>query len=304
MIDISDFLFFVQIADHGGFTAAGKALEVPKATLSHRIMKLEERLSVRLLNRTSRHVSLTAAGKDFYSHAVEVLRNAEMAEAVVRQRLLEPCGVVRVTAGIATMHFALNEIIASFLVKFPKVDVIAHVSDDAVDIVKENFDVAIRAHANQLPDSNLVQRTLATQDFHLFAGATYIAAHGEFATPEDLRGHAALLMMREAGPAVWRLQHLGQAHEDVLVELTPRLMTDDVSGLQQAAIAGLGIVALPPYTCREAMRSGALRLVLPDWGLGKGTLTALIPSRQGMLPSVRAFLDHISVEIPKLTAWK
>ena len=303
MKDFNDFLLFVHIVDRGGFTAASRALEIPKSTLSHRIMKLESDLGVRLLNRSSRHVGVTEAGRDFYQHAVEVVREAEMAETVVRQRLSEPCGVVRVTAGIATMHFALNDIIADFLTKFPKVNVCAQASDVSVDIVKENFDVAIRGHSNPLPDSNLIQRTLVTQNFHLFAGEHYLAEHGELAAPEQLADHPGLFMMREAVPSTWKLRHLKHEHPDVVVDFAPRLMTDDVSGLLKAAIAGLGIVALPPYVCRDAMRSGALRLILPDWAAGTGIMTALMPCRQGMLPSVRAFLDHVSVEMPKLTAW-
>jgi DNA-binding transcriptional LysR family regulator len=303
MIDLNDFRFFVHIVDRGGFTAASVALDVPKSTLSHRIMKLEEDLGVRLLNRSSRHVGATEAGRDFYHHAVEVLRKAEMAETVVRRRLSEPSGVVRITAGIATMRFALNEIITDFLVKFPKVDVIAQATDVAVDIIRENYDVAIRGHSNPLPDSNLVQRTLMTQNFHLFAGIEYLAEHGEPQTPQDLTKHAALFMMRERVPSTWRLRHLSDDHDDVILDLEPRLMTDDVSGLQSAAIAGLGIVALPRYMCRDAVRRGALRLILPDWSAGTGVMTALVPYRQGMLPSVRCFLDHLGTEVPKLAIW-
>lgn len=303
MLDLNDFRFFVHIVERGGFTAASRGLDVPKSTLSHRITKLERDLGVRLLNRTPRCVGVTEAGRDFYDQAVMVLRGAEMAETVVRQRLSEPCGTVRVTAAIATMHYALNDIIADFLRRFPKVDVVAQTSDAMVDIVKEGFDVAIRGHSKPLPDSNLVQRTIITQNFHLFAGKTYIAERGEPSSPEELSDHPALFMMREAVPAVWRLRHIHGSRDDVVVGLTPRLMTDDVCGLQKAAVAGLGIVALPRYLCREAVRSGTLRVILPEWIAGTGTMTALTPYRQGLLPSVRAFLDHISAEVPKLTIW-
>lgn len=302
MLDLNDFRFFVRIVDHGGFTAASRALEVPKSTLSHRIMKLETDLGVRLLNRTSRHVGVTEAGQDFYEHAVSVLREAEMAETVVRQRLSEPCGTVRVTASVSTMHFALNDMITDFLKKFPKVDVVAHATDSFVDIVKENYDVAIRGHTEPLQDSNLVQRTLVNLHFHVFAGTEYLAERGEPERPEDLRDHATIFMLREAVPFTLRLQHL-QSGDEVLVPLTPRMVTDDVSGLQKAAIAGLGIVALPSYVCREAVREGRLRRILHNWSAGSGSKTALMPYRQGMLPSVRAFIDHLSVEMPKLATW-
>jgi DNA-binding transcriptional LysR family regulator len=303
MLDLNDFLYFVHIVDRGGFTPASRALGVPKSTLSHRIMQLESDLGVRLLNRTSRHVGLTNAGRDFYEHAAASLREAEMAETVVRQRLAEPCGVVRVTAALSIMHYALSDIIVDFLRCHPRIDVIANATDVNVDIVRENFDVAVRGHSGPLPDSGLIQRTLTTMNFHLYAGAAYLSEHGEPETPDDLERHAGLFMMRTAVPANWHLRHVRGGHDEVMVPLQPRLASDDVSALQKAAVAGLGIVALPTYVCREAVRSGALKLVLPDWAAGSGSMTALVPSRQGMLPSVRAFLDHLSVEVPKLASW-
>jgi len=110
MVDLNDFLYFVKIVDCGGFTAASRAVGVPKSTLSQRMMKLEAGLEVRLLTRSSRHVGMTEAGGDFYRHAVAVLREADMAQTSVRQRLAEPSGLVRCTAGVATMHFGLSDI--------------------------------------------------------------------------------------------------------------------------------------------------------------------------------------------------
>lgn len=300
MVDLNDFLFFVKIVDCGGFTAASRSLGVPKSTLSQRMMKLEAHLEVRLLTRSSRHVGVSEVGKDFYRHAVAVLREADMAQSAVRQRLSEPSGMVRCTAGIATMHFGLSDIIASFLVKHPKVDLVAHSTDRFVDIIKENFDIALRGHSDPLPDSDLVQRTLATTHIMLFAGANYLAEHGEPGEPGDLSKHSAVSMMRESAPGTWRLQHARQEHEDVVVTLHPRLVSEDVWTLQRAACQGIGIVALPPYVCREAVLSGLLKRVLPDWCLGPAMMTALLPHRQGMLPSVRAFLDHLGEEVPKI----
>ncbi|MFS2111651.1 LysR substrate-binding domain-containing protein [Sphingomonas sp. Sphisp140] len=299
MLDLNDFYYFVQVVDRGGFTAAGRTLRVPKSTLSHRIQQLERDLGVRLLNRTSRRFGMTDAGGDFYHHAVAMLREAEQAEMTIRGRLTEPTGTVRCTAGSATMQFALSDIIADFLVQYPKVNVVAHAADRTVDIVGENFDLAVRAHSDPLPDSNLVQRTLAPAPWYLFAGADYLKARGAPRTPQDLQEHPSLFMMRTGVQPLWRLRHARQQRDEIVMPLTPRLLGDDMVGLQRAAIKGLGVVALPGYICREAVRSGALERVLPDWIAGDSTLTALIPYRQGLLPSVRAFLDHLTAEFPK-----
>jgi DNA-binding transcriptional LysR family regulator len=300
VLDLNDFYYFVHVVDRGGFTAAGRTLQVPKSTLSHRIQQLECRLGVRLLNRTSRRFAMTDAGEDFYRHAVAMLREAELAETSIRGRLSEPTGRVRCTAGLALMQFALSDIIADFLAQHPKVNMVAHATDRMVDIVGENYDIAVRAHSDPLPDSNLVQRTLAPAPWCLFAGSAYLDANGTPQTPQDLESHPSLFMMRTGFAPIWRLRRTGQGGDEIVMPLTPRLVGDDMIGLQQAAIKGLGVVALPGYISSPAVRSGALRRVLPDWHAGDSTITALIPYRQGLLPSVRAFLDHLATEIPKV----
>src|SRR6202043_239661 len=241
VLDLNDFFYFVQVVDRGGFTAAGRTLRLPKSTLSHRIQQLENELGARLLNRTSRQLGMTDAGEEFYRHAVMMLREAELAETAIRHRLNEPTGTVRCTAAMATMQFAMRDIVPEFLLRYPKVDVVAHATDQNVDIVGENYDIAIRAHSDPLPDSTLVQRTLTPAPWLLFAGSAYLDAHEEPQTPKDLQKHASLFMMRTGVAPVWRLRHASKAKADVVIRLTPRLLSDDMIGLKQAAIAGLGI---------------------------------------------------------------
>jgi DNA-binding transcriptional LysR family regulator len=299
VLDLNDFLYFVQVVDRGGFTAAGRTLRIPKSTLSHRIQQLETNLGVRLLNRTSRRFGMTDAGGEFYRHAVLMLREAELAETAIRHRLSEPAGTVRCTAAIATMQFAMRDIVAEFLDRYPKVNVVAHATDQYVDIVGENYDVAIRAHSDPLPNSTLVQRALTPAPWFLFAGAAYLDAEGPLDTPRELAKHPSLFMMRTGVKPIWRLRRSTRRGEEVALSLTPRLLIDDMLSLKQAAIAGLGVVALPGYVCRDDVKSGALRRVLPDWIAGDSTLTALIPYRQGLLPSVRAFIEHLAAEFPQ-----
>ncbi len=299
MLDLNDFFYFVQVVDRRGFSAASRKLRISKSTLSHRMQELEASLGVRLLNRTSRHFGMTEAGSDFYRHAVSMLQQAEQAETAMRQRLAEPVGTVRFTAAVATAQFAMREMVADFLIRYPKVNVVGHATDQPVDVVGENFDVAIRAHSLPLPDSTLVQRPLAPAPWFLFAGSAYVDAHGSPETPQDLAKHPSLFMMRTGVAPAWRLRHSRDPTPEVVVHLTPRLLSDDMVGLKQAAIAGLGIVALPAYVCRDEVRSGALQRVLPTWLAGDSLLTALIPYRQGLLPCVRAFIDHLAAEFPK-----
>ncbi len=299
VLDLNDFFYFVQVVDRSGFTAAGRMLRIPKSTLSHRIQRLETELGVRLLNRSSRRFAMTDAGAEFYRHAVAMLRDAELAESAIRHRLTEPIGTVRCTAAVATIQFAIRDMLANFLVRHPKVNVVAHATNRNVDIVGENYDIAIRAHSEPLPDSTLVQRALAPAPWLLFAGSAYLDAQAAPQTPADLRDRPSLFMMRTGVAPVWRLRRSSGAKDEVVVPLRPRLLCDDMIALKQAAIAGLGIVALPGYVCRDEVRSGVLRRVLPAWFAGDSTLTALIPYRRGLLPSVRAFVEHLAAELPK-----
>ena len=300
MLDLNDYFYFVQVVDRGGFTAAGRTLGIPKSTLSYRLQQLETELGVRLLNRTSRQFGMTDAGSEFYRYAAAMLQEAEQAETAIRQRVREPIGAVRVTAAMATMQFALHEIIGDFLAQYPKVNVVAHATDRYVDIVADNYDVAIRGHSEPLPNSTLIQRTLAPAPWFLFAGTAYLEANRPPERPQDLHKHPSLFVMRSGVVPEWRLRHSGRGRDEVVVPLTPRLLSDDMIGLKQAAIAGLGIVALPGYVCREEVRSGLLRRVLPAWSAGGSTLTALMPYRRGRLPAVRAFIDHLVSEFPKV----
>ncbi|HEY4885005.1 MAG TPA: LysR substrate-binding domain-containing protein [Myxococcales bacterium] len=297
MLDLNDFRYFVRIVKGGSLTAASRSLKVPKSTVSHRLQQLEASLGVRLLNRTSRSLSMTDAGELFYRHAVATLERADLAESAVRERLIEPCGTIRFTTAVATSLFAMRPILPEFIRHHPKVSVVQHTSDDQIDIVGESYDLAVRAHTGPISDSTLVQRTLAPAPWFVFAAPDYLVRRGVPLVPEDLAGHDALIMSGRGRPT-WRLKH--PIRGEVVVPANPRLAGNDILMLKQAAQDGLGIVALPGYICREDVKSGTLERILPDWLAREASITAVMPFRSGMLPSVRAFVDFLVEEIPKL----
>jgi DNA-binding transcriptional LysR family regulator len=229
-----------------------------------------------------------------------MLERADLAESAVRERLAEPSGTLRFTTAVATSLFAMRHIIPDFIHRYPKISVIQHISDDQVDIAGGSFDLALRSHSGPLSDSTVVQRTLAPAPWYLFAGPGYLGRHGLPLVPEDLAGHETLIMSRPNKPLAWTLRHA--VHGEVVVPLKPRLAGNDIVTLKQAAQDGLGVVALPGYVCREDVRSGSLQRILPAWLAGEASITAIIPNRHGMPPSVRAFLDFLVERIPKVVA--
>jgi DNA-binding transcriptional LysR family regulator len=301
MLDLNDFLYFVQVVERRGFTAAGRALGMPKSTLSYRMKKLEAELGVRLLNRTSRHFAPTQAGEEFYRQAVTMVKAANEAESLVRQRVKEAVGVVRFTAAIGTAQFALREILMSFIQEYPKIQLVEYVTSRQIDLLTENYDVAIRAHPGALPDSTLVSRTLAAAPWILVAGPGSLEQAGSPKTPQDLKHFPSLFLSRANTTPAWRLQSQAKSQRresEVTVPLTPRMVSNDLSTLKQAAINGMGIAALPAYVCKSELRSRQLTRILPGWLAGESTFTALTPHRHGLLPAVRIFVDYLARHLP------
>jgi DNA-binding transcriptional LysR family regulator len=305
VLNLNDFFYFVRVVERGGFTAAGRSLGMPKSTLSYRIQRLESELGVRLLNRTSRHFAPTQAGEEFYKHALSIVRASEEAEALVRQRVNVPSGVVRFTAAIGTAQFALREILMNFMRDHPRINIVEHVTSRQVDLLAENIDVAIRAHSGALPDSTLVRRTLATAPWILVAGTGALKKKRLPQAPPDLEQFPCLAVWKSNVTPAWRLRAQSRApgvRSEVILPLTPRLISDDMSTLKRAAAAGLGIVALPAYICKNELRSGELTRILPGWLADESTFTALLPHRRGLLPAVRSFVDYLAHHLAEYVA--
>src|ERR1700750_2760042 len=207
MLDLNDVRFFVQVVDRGGFTAAARVLMVPTSTLSHRIQQLEASLGVALLVRTSRKVTTTDAGREFYRHAIDMLERANEAEQAMKQRLTEPAGSLRYTAALTIAQVAMPALVNSFLDKYPKVTLIQHCSDANMDIVADGFDMAIRGHSGPLPDSSLMQRPLAQVPWYLYASPDFLARHGTPDAPDQLARYPSLFMLRDTVVPCWHLRH-------------------------------------------------------------------------------------------------
>ena len=304
MLNLNDFFYFVQVVERGGFTAAGRTLDMPKSTLSYRMQQLESELGVRLLNRTSRHFAPTQAGEEFYKHALSMVRAAEEAEALVRQRVKVPSGVIRFTAAIGTAQFALREILMKFMQDYPRINLVEQVTSRQVDLLAENIDLAIRAHSGALPDSTLVHRTLATAPWILVAG-TEALKRKRPQEPQDLEQYPSLAVWRANIAPAWRLRARPRtpvSRSEVTLPLTPRLLSNDMSTLKRAAAEGMGIVALPAYICKNELRSGELTRVLPGWIADESTFSALLPHRRGLLPAIRTFVDYLASHLPKYVA--
>ncbi|HET9835637.1 MAG TPA: LysR substrate-binding domain-containing protein [Rhodanobacteraceae bacterium] len=289
--DLNDLYLFAAVVEHGGFSAAGRALNVPKSRLSKRVSQLEERLGVRLLQRTSRRFAVTEAGERFYRHVESMIGEARAAFEDLESMRGEPCGVVRMSCPISLAQSLLAPLLPEFLERHPRVRLILLANNRRVDVIGEGFDVAVRVRDKLDTDAQLVARSFGANRVVLVASPQFLAEHGEPKSPADLAALPVLSMFEQEGDQAWELFDRNCAAQRVQVK--PRLVCGEFRVLIEAALAGSGIAWLPESACVEELRSGRLQQVLPEWGLPQGILHIVYPSRRGMLPAVRALVDFL-----------
>jgi DNA-binding transcriptional LysR family regulator len=300
--DLNDLYFFAAVVEHAGFSAAGRALGVPKSRLSKRVAQLEDRLGVRLLQRTTRRFVVTEVGERFYAHCRAVLEEAQAAQDAVDELRAEPRGVVRLSCPISLAQTVLAWLLPEFLAQYPKMQVRLLSSDRRVDVIGEGYDLAIRVRSKLDTDANLVIRSFGHARTALVASPFLLKTYGRPTVPSELAKLPALSMREHEGAQVWEL--IDAQGAQVNVEVQARLITGDFAVLLESARAGLGVALLPEFVCAPAISAGELEVVLPDWSVPEGTMHFVYPSRRGMLPGVRALVDFLAERLPGTTLHK
>lgn len=298
MLNLDDVYYFVQAVDHKGISSAARALGMAKSSLSRRIHGLESALGARLIQRSSRGFVMTEVGAAFYRHAIAMLDEAEAAEHVVRQQLAEPSGTIRFSCSVATAQLLLANLIPRFMAEYTSVNIVQHASNRQIDLLHEGFDLCLRGHFDPLPDSALVQRPLAQVQWGLFAGPGYLRRKGVPDDPSALEAHDGLALGGFPSSHTWQLRSMTSPGQVEAVQFLVRLQSDDMATLKSAACQDMGIVALPSYVGRDEVARQELVRVLPGWSAGISTISLLMPSRRGVLPSIRAFVEFLAEHLP------
>lgn len=280
----------VAVVETGSFVRAAERLSSSTSTVSRQIAELEQHLGARLLNRTTRKLSLTEGGQAFYERAVQVLADLEEAEAVAGSSAATPRGRLRLTCSFAMGVQRIAPAVASFTARYPEVSFEISVSDRITDLVEEGFDLAIRI--GRVGSDQLVARRLGTMRLFVCAAPAYLRARGTPRTPADLAAHPALMYANSPNPRVWTLVgRQGEVHE---VRVSGPLLSNSGDLSVAAAIAGLGLIFEPDFMVRPALDSGQLVRVLPDYESAPGEIWAVYPSRRHLSAKVRLFVDHIA----------
>lgn len=297
LTDLDDFYCFALVVEHAGFSAAERATDIPKSKLSRRVYNLEENLGVRLIQRSSRHFAVTDIGMNIYRHAQVMMNAAQSAHELVDHLSEQPRGVIKVSLPVTIAQNEIAKILPLFLKSYPEIKVQLIVSNRRVDIINEGIDIALRVRANLDDDPNLVLRKFENIEQHLFASQAYLNEFGMLNKPEDLSEHRILSMADE------HLDQLMVLHNDQNIQkkikVNPVVMGSDLMMLAQMISQNCGISLLPDSIVNDYIKSGELVRVLPEWKAPHGIFHAVYPSRRGVLPAVRVFIDYLVEHLSK-----
>ena len=290
---------FAKVVEASGFTTASASLGISTSMVSQHVKQLEERLGARLLNRTTRTMSLTEVGRAYYDRCKRLLSDLEEAEAAAGKMQVAPRGELRVNATPVFGVLHLAPAVADFTTRFPSISVEMMLSDRIVDLVDEGFDVAVRVEP--LPGSSLVTRRIASCRMVICGAPAYLKKHGVPRTPADLADHNCLTF---TGASYMRAWHLGASKAESLeVPLKGNLRSNNAAVLLWAALEGQGLVSMPSYMVGDALESGRLRAVLNDYAAAPLTIRAVYPHGRHLSAKVRTFVDFLAARFGRDAPW-
>jgi DNA-binding transcriptional LysR family regulator len=290
--DLNELFVFATVVKAGTFTGAARALGMPKSTVSRKVSELEEWFHVCLLQRTTRRLRLTDVGQAYFEHAARVVAEVEEAERAVSQLQEGPRGRLKLTT---PLHFpAMSPVVASFLVRYPDVQVDMVCTDRVVNLVDEGFDVAIRA--GSVSGASLIVRQIGHIKSVLVATPRFLKEHGTPKVPADLAAMDCVLFAPVAPRSTWTLQRAGRGTTTVIVKA--RLAVNDPALVYESVLASLGVASVEAFRCADDVDAGRLKIVLPAWAPPAASIHAVAPSARNLSPKVRAFLDHLREHPP------
>jgi len=287
-----DLQCFAKVAELRSLTKAAAQLGLAKSSVSRNLDRLEAELGVTLFQRAGRQVSLTSNGSAFYSHAKRILGDVDEAQSAVSHLRSAPKGHVRIAAPVSSGQLLLAPLMLEFLQRYPDIAVTLELTSRVLDPLEGQVDVVI--HVGALVNMRLVARKIGEFPIWLYASPDYLERHGTPRSIEDLASHQALDLFE--GPHVWEL--IGP-EGNASIGITPRFAANDLSTLARAAVSGLGLVWLPPFTCMDEVENGRLVRVLPEWTRGVREIHALFATPRTLSSRVRTLIDFLIERFPR-----
>jgi DNA-binding transcriptional LysR family regulator len=291
MRDLNDIQYFVAVVEHLGFSAAARALNLPKSSVSRRISALETRMGVRLLERSTRSLRLTEVGAAFYERCRAVLGEIDAAERAVAVTRAEPVGLVRMSCPTGLAQFVLAKILPEFLARYPKVRLQILATNRSIDLVGDNVDIAIRARL-ELADEASTMRMLYKSELIFVASPAFAASSAAKLRVETLAALPFFSFLEEAARPKWTLNGPNGVTKELIFD--PVLRTGDPNILLRATAAGHGIALLPSEVVEDEIREKRLVRILPDWHSNNITIHLVFATHRGIIPAVRVLIDYLA----------
>ena len=302
MRDLNDLSFFTAVVSHRGFSAAARALGLPKSRLSRRVAALETDLGVRLLERSTRRLNVTQVGEDIYEHARAALSEAGAIEEIAERMKGEPTGLVRVTCPIGVDRLIAAKL-PELLLRYPQLRLQVIVTNRRVDLIEDGVDVAIRGGQPTHADDEFQMKVVGPAGAILVASPGFLQAHGRPLAPADLPAVPTVSNSESAGPDRWKL--VDDTGQEAVVIHEPRLLASTLPIMWRAVLGGVGVGLLPEFACKAPLAEGRLEHVLPRWRRQEERLYILFRARRGLLPSVRAVIDFVAEALnPRTGSWE
>lgn len=286
-----DFHYFYLVVKHGGFSAASEAENISKSKLSRRIIELEQKFNVSLIQRTTRHFKVTDLGQEFYEECCKVITQVECAENVLLKQKNEPQGMVKISCPPLMMHFQIRKLLNQFLKNYPKVDISLELTSRRVDVLHDDIDIAIRTSFEPNQDSSLIVRDVIRTE-HCLVAAPELLQGQIIQHYSDLQHYPSVALGIQKHQYYWHLCHV-ERDETVDVPYQPRVKSNDLAGVYYAVRDGLGIADLPYLTVQADIEKGRLIHLLPEWKSNRGTVQLVYASRKGQRLVVEKLIETL-----------
>lgn len=299
MDSLTDIAVFTQVVDSGSFTAAAERLSLSKSVVSKYVTRLEDRLGARLLNRTTRRLSLTEVGRVFYERSLRGLQEIEEAEAEVSRLQGKPRGTLRLNTPMSFGILHIAPALPDFLRRYPEISVDMNLDDRQVDVIEEGFELSIRI--SELPDSALIARRLAPCRHAVVASPEYLEQNGIPTTPDDLRHHNIISYRYQESVREWHFRDSDK--KMISVPISGTVQMNNSLALREALLGGIGMTRTPTFVVGQDVQSGRLKQVLTNYETLAVSIYLVYPHRRHLSPKVRAFIEYFAERISDNPYW-
>lgn len=291
MLSLDDYYYFYLVVKHGGFSAASQATYITKSKLSRRILDLEARFNITLIQRSTRHFKVTPLGQEFYEQCCQLVDQAEFAQSILRKQQHEPEGLVKISCPPMMMNYQIRSLLHDFLKQYPKVEIELELSSRRVDVLHDDIDLAIRTNFGNNEDSSIIVRDVV-QTTHCLVASPQLLQGQNIEHVLDLNQFPSIVLGTHQAQYQWKLHHR-QDKQHFVLTLQPRIKCNDLAGVYYAALDGLGIADLPYLTVEKDLAAGRLIHLLPEWCSNLGTVQLVYASRKGQRIVMEKLTDHL-----------